>query len=61
MPEVRICCVKALQQLFRDSEHVAQLEKFTERFTPRIIEIAARDKDADVQIAAIALTTEMSR
>lgn len=58
---MRLSCVKAIQQLYRDAEFVAQLETFTKRFYARIVQMASSDSDGDVQMAAIALTTEMSR
>lgn len=62
VPEVRASAVKVLStHLYKDAEHVEQLENFTKRFRDRILEIATRDVDIEVQALGCELATEMSR
>jgi cohesin complex subunit SA-1/2 len=54
-PEIRLEVIKGLTRLFKDSTKLSGLEGFTEKFRPRITEMATRDSDASVRAAAIEL------
>ncbi|GAO45762.1 hypothetical protein G7K_0014-t1 [Saitoella complicata NRRL Y-17804] len=47
--------VKVLGRLYADDNNVASLRHFTERFKPRIIEMAEREADTSVRATAIGL------
>jgi cohesin complex subunit SA-1/2 len=51
----RLEVLKALTRLYKDSEKLHGLRAFTERFRPRIIEMATRDSDPGVRTTAIEL------
>ncbi|KAF2736048.1 STAG-domain-containing protein [Polyplosphaeria fusca] len=52
---VRLEVIKQLHKLFGDQEKLAGLKTFTERFRPRIVEMATRDADSNVRAAAVDL------
>ncbi|KAF2260154.1 STAG-domain-containing protein [Lojkania enalia] len=54
-PPTRLEVLKQLQKLFRDQDKLAGLKTFTERFRPRIVEMATRDADSGVRAAAVEL------
>lgn len=47
--------VKALIRLYKDSEKQSGLHSFTERFRPRMVEMATRDHDPGVRADAVSL------
>lgn len=47
--------LKQLSKLFRDKDKLAGLKTFTERFRPRIIEIATRDAHTNIRASAVDL------
>ncbi|PUU79865.1 hypothetical protein B9Z19DRAFT_1124484 [Tuber borchii] len=51
-PQTRLEVVKALTKLFKKKESISNLRHFTERFRPRMVEMAARDADTNVRAAA---------
>ncbi|KAG0633707.1 hypothetical protein HOY80DRAFT_1062788 [Tuber brumale] len=51
-PLTRLEVVKALTKLFKKKESISNLRHFTERFRPRMVEMAARDADTNVRAAA---------
>ncbi|KAF2112903.1 STAG domain-containing protein [Lophiotrema nucula] len=52
---VRAEVLKQLQKLFKDVDKLAGLKTFTERFRPRIVEMATRDAEPSVRAAAVDL------
>ncbi|KAI5840311.1 STAG domain-containing protein [Morchella snyderi] len=55
VPATRLEVVKALTKLFKKKDSVAGLRHFTERFRPRLVEMATRDADAGVRAATVEL------
>lgn len=53
--EIRLVVIKGLTRLFRDTTKLTGLESFTEKFRPRIVEMASRDSDPAVRAATIEL------
>jgi cohesin complex subunit SA-1/2 len=53
--QTRVEVVKQLQKIYKDETKVPGLRMFTERFRPRMVEMAARDADGSVRVAAIEL------
>ncbi|RPA99901.1 hypothetical protein L873DRAFT_1806070 [Choiromyces venosus 120613-1] len=51
-PQTRLEVVKALTKLFKKKDSISNLRHFTERFRPRMVEMAARDADTNVRAAA---------
>ncbi|KAK2742935.1 hypothetical protein FQN57_005065 [Myotisia sp. PD_48] len=51
----RAVVVQQLQKLFQKKENIPGLRAFTERFRPRIIEMAVRDAESAVRAAAVEL------
>ncbi|KAK9452377.1 uncharacterized protein V1518DRAFT_411086 [Limtongia smithiae] len=51
----RLAVIKGLGKLYGDSYYIGGLRQFTERFRPRLIEIALQDVDHSVRIAAVGL------
>ncbi|KZF26543.1 hypothetical protein L228DRAFT_235598 [Xylona heveae TC161] len=47
--------VKQLQKIFRVKDNIAGLRTFTDRFRPRLVEMATRDADAGVRASAVEL------
>ncbi|KAF2652215.1 STAG-domain-containing protein [Lophiostoma macrostomum CBS 122681] len=54
-PPTRVEVLKQLQKLFRDKDKLAGLKTFTERFRPRIVEMATHDAETNVRAAAVEL------
>lgn len=54
-PATRAETLKQLQRLFRDKSKLAGLKTFTERFRPRIVEMATQDAETNVRAAAVQL------
>lgn len=55
VPGTRLEVVKALTKLFKKKDSVSGLRHFTERFRPRLVEMATRDADASVRAATVEL------
>lgn len=53
--ETRAEVLKQLSKLFRDKDKLAGLKTFTERFRPRIVEMATRDAQTNIRAAAVEL------
>ena len=51
----RVEVLQQLARLFRDEDKLAGLKTFTERFRPRMVEIATRDAENNVRAAAVDL------
>lgn len=49
----RLEVIKALSRLYHEKDNAAGLRSFTERFRPRIVEMATLDADPHVRVAAI--------
>ena len=47
--------VKQLQKLFKNKDNIGGLRTFTERFRPRLVEMATRDAEAGVRAATVEL------
>ncbi len=58
-PGTRIEVVKVLSKLYMNDEFVGGLRHFTERFKPRIIEMATSEVDLHIRIAAIGLANKI--
>lgn len=54
-PTTRLEVVKALTKLYRKKDSVGGLRHFTERFRPRLVEMATRDADSSVRAATVEL------
>lgn len=54
-PATRLEVVKALTKLFKKKDSVSGLRHFTERFRPRLVEMATRDCDSGVRAATVEL------
>ncbi|CAO2655394.1 Nn.00g104580.m01.CDS01 [Neocucurbitaria sp. VM-36] len=54
-PPTRVEVLHQLARLFRDENKLAGLKTFTERFRPRIVEIATHDAENNVRAAAVDL------
>jgi cohesin complex subunit SA-1/2 len=54
-PPTRVEVLHQLARLFRDQDKLAGLKTFTERFRPRIVEIATRDAENNVRASAVDL------
>jgi cohesin complex subunit SA-1/2 len=54
-PPTRVEVLKQLQKLFRDKDRLAGLKTFTERFRPRMVEMATHDAETNVRAAAVQL------
>jgi cohesin complex subunit SA-1/2 len=54
-PPTRVEVLHQLARLFRDEDKLAGLKTFTERFRPRIVEIATRDAENNVRATAVDL------
>ena len=53
--QTRAEVVKQLQRLFNDKDNMAGLRTFTERFRPRLVEMATRDAETNVRVLTIEL------
>ncbi|KAI9827338.1 MAG: hypothetical protein M1819_006980 [Sarea resinae] len=51
----RLEVVKQLQKLFKNKDNIAGLRTFTERFRPRLVEMAARDADPACRSSTVEL------
>jgi len=51
----RLEVVKQLQRFYRDKDKLSGLKTFTERFRPRLVEMATRDAEAGVRAATVEL------
>ena len=51
----RVEVIKQLQKLFKNRDNVGGLRTFTERFRPRLVEMATRDAEAGVRASAVEL------
>lgn len=58
-PDVRLAALESLGPLYRDRAHHAPLSAFTERFKPRLMEMALRDGDGEVKRGAQALLSRL--
>ena len=47
--------IKQLSKLFKHKDNVSRLRAFTERFRPRIVEIAARDAEPSIRASSVEL------
>ena len=54
-PHCRAEVIKQLQKLFKNQDNLAGLRSFTERFRPRMVEMAAQDAEATVRASSIEL------
>jgi cohesin complex subunit SA-1/2 len=54
-PPTRVEVLKQLQKMFRDKDKLAGLRTFTERFRPRMVEMATHDAETNVKAAAVQL------
>jgi cohesin complex subunit SA-1/2 len=50
---VRLEAVKSLSGVYENSDYVSSLQTFTERFKPRLVEMATRDTELAVRVAVI--------
>jgi cohesin complex subunit SA-1/2 len=55
IPSTRIEVLRQLSRLFKDESKLAGLKTFTERFRPRIVEMATHDAETNVRAAAVDL------
>ncbi|RYO64741.1 hypothetical protein AA0113_g5792 [Alternaria arborescens] len=55
VPSTRIEVLHQLARLFKDESKLAGLKTFTERFRPRIVEMATQDAEINVRAAAVDL------
>lgn len=53
--QVRLEVVKQLLKLYQDNENLGRLRAFTERFRPRMVEVAAQDAEPGIRALAIEL------
>jgi cohesin complex subunit SA-1/2 len=51
--QVRLEAVKSLSSVYQQSEYIVSLNHFTERFKPRLIEMATGDTELAVRVAVI--------
>ncbi|KAI9801615.1 MAG: hypothetical protein M1825_003294 [Sarcosagium campestre] len=51
----RLEVIKQLQRLFKNQDNVAGLQSFTEKFRSRLVEMAARDSEANIRAGAVDL------
>ncbi|KAF7714297.1 Uncharacterized protein PECH_000425 [Penicillium ucsense] len=55
----RLVVLEQLLPLYENKDNVAVLHSFTDRFRPRIVEMASRDADIHVRVAAIELLVHL--
>lgn len=53
--QIRLVVLTQLLPLYENKDNIAGLHSFTERFRPRIVEIAMQDADVSVRVAAVEL------
>jgi cohesin complex subunit SA-1/2 len=51
--QVRLEAVKSLSGVYESSDYISSLQTFTERFKPRLVEMATRDTELAVRVAVI--------
>ncbi|KAH9996308.1 hypothetical protein BJV77DRAFT_175068 [Russula vinacea] len=51
--QVRLEAVKALSGVYENSDYIGSLQTFTERFKPRLVEMATRDTELAVRVTVI--------
>jgi cohesin complex subunit SA-1/2 len=51
--QVRLEAVKSLSGVYENSDYIGSLQTFTERFKPRLVEMATRDTELPVRVAVI--------
>ncbi|KAI0301249.1 hypothetical protein BC826DRAFT_1155978 [Russula brevipes] len=51
--QVRLQAVKSLSGVYETSDYIGSLQTFTERFKPRLVEMATRDTELPVRVAVI--------
>ncbi|EEP75548.1 predicted protein [Uncinocarpus reesii 1704] len=56
VPHTRSIVVQQLHRLFQNKDNIPGLRAFTERFRPRIVEMAVRDAESSVRAAAVELS-----
>ena len=61
VPRVRRACLVSLSPLYSSEDCLSSLTMFTQRFAPRIVQMAASDCDPAVACAALHLTTLLYR
>lgn len=54
-PPVRAEVIKQLSRLYRNKEDVGRLRAFTEKFRPRLVEMAIRDAEPNIRAATVDL------
>ncbi|KAL8783910.1 MAG: hypothetical protein Q9195_009241, partial [Heterodermia aff. obscurata] len=54
-PPVRAEVIKQLSKLYRNKEDVARLRAFTEKFRPRLVEMAVRDAEPNIRATTVDL------
>lgn len=55
----RLEVVKQLSRFYEDKDNIAGLKAFTERFRPRMVEMAVQDHESSVRAAAVELLDEL--
>ncbi|RGB24090.1 hypothetical protein C1646_747941 [Rhizophagus diaphanus] len=60
-PVARIEAIKSLSRLYINETFISGLRNFTERFKPRLIEMASRESELSVRITTISLLTQIYR
>jgi len=53
--QVRLEAVKSLSGVYENSDYISSLQTFTERFKPRLVEMATRDTELAVRVAVIGI------
>ncbi|EIN14604.1 hypothetical protein PUNSTDRAFT_140847 [Punctularia strigosozonata HHB-11173 SS5] len=50
---VRLSALHALSEAYKQEEYISSMHHFTERFSPRLLEMARRDTETGVRVAAV--------
>eukprot|EP00727_Mastigamoeba_balamuthi_P010117 m51a1_g5728 Cohesin subunit SA-1 (1273) ;mRNA; f:1123297-1127494 len=58
--EVRSATIRGIAKILGDSDRRDKMTTFLERFKPRIVEIATRDKESDVSVEAVRLCSTLA-
>ncbi|KAI9513450.1 hypothetical protein F5148DRAFT_1273088 [Russula earlei] len=53
--QVRLEAVKSLSGIYENADYIGSLQTFTERFKPRLVEMATRDTELAVRVAVISV------
>ena len=53
--QVRLEAVKSLSGVYENADYIGSVQTFTERFKPRLVEMAARDTELAVRVAVIGI------